>query len=89
MCPGRTLADANLYISIAQSVAAFTITKPIQDGKEVDLRAEYQAGAISHPMSYKVTITPRSPRYEELIRAVETEHPWETSHAEELKDLSR
>ncbi|KAB8261239.1 cytochrome P450 [Aspergillus pseudonomiae] len=89
VCPGRTLADANLYISIAQSVAAFTITKPIQDGKEVDLRAEYQAGAISHPMSYKVTITPRSPRYEELIRAVETEHPWETSHAEELKDLSR
>ncbi|KAK6814883.1 hypothetical protein RU639_009687 [Aspergillus parasiticus] len=87
VCPGRTLADANLYISISQSVAAFTITKPIRDGKEVDLRAEYQSGAISHPVPYNVTITPRSPRYEELIRSVETKHPWEKSHSEELKDL--
>ncbi|KAE8375526.1 cytochrome P450 [Aspergillus bertholletiae] len=87
VCPGRTLADTNLYISIAQSVAAFTVTKPTRDGKEVDLRPEYQAGAISHPVPYKVNITPRSPRYEELIRAVETDHPWEKSHSEELKDL--
>ncbi|OGM40602.1 cytochrome P450 monooxygenase [Aspergillus bombycis] len=89
VCPGRTLADANLYISIAQSVAAFAITKPTQNGKEVNLRAEYQASAISHPMPYKVTITPRSPRYEALIRAVETQHPWEKSHAEELTEIGR
>ncbi|KAE8164000.1 cytochrome P450 [Aspergillus tamarii] len=88
VCPGRTLADANLYISIAQSVAAFTIAKPTRDGKEIDLRAEYQAGAISHPVPYNVSIKPRRPRYEELIREVETDHPWEKSHSEQLKDLT-
>lgn len=71
ICPGRILADANLYISIAQCIAAaFTIIKPVQDGKQVDLRAELRAGAISNSAPYKVNITPRTPRYDEHIQAV-------------------
>ncbi|KAE8348889.1 cytochrome P450 [Aspergillus coremiiformis] len=87
VCPGQTLADATLYISIARSLAAFTITNLVQDGKEVDTRIEFQPGGISHPESYNVNITPRSPRHEELIRAVETEHPWEESHSRELQEI--
>ncbi|EIT81129.1 cytochrome protein [Aspergillus oryzae 3.042] len=85
VCPGRNLADSNLWLTIARTLAAFNIAKPIRDGKEVDIQPEFQAGLISHPEPFDVDIKPRSAGHHELILAGEKQYPWEESHAEELR----
>ncbi|GMF67658.1 unnamed protein product [Aspergillus oryzae] len=85
VCPGRNLADSNLWLTIARTLAAFNIAKPIRDGKEVDIQPEFQAGLISHPEPFDVDIKLRSAGHHELILAGEKQYPWEESHAEELR----
>ncbi|KNG81214.1 putative cytochrome P450 [Aspergillus nomiae NRRL 13137] len=87
ICPGRVMADAAIYLNIAQCLAAFNIGKKVVDGKEVEPRVEFQAALISHPEPYDVSIKPRSSMHEELIRAVEIDYPWEKSHADELVNI--
>lgn len=84
ICPGRFLADNTVYLSIARSLAVFNVTKAVENGKEVDFKAEFQAGVISHPLPWKFDIKPRSPAHEALILSVEKEHPWEPSDAKDL-----
>lgn len=83
-CPGRTLADSNVYLNIAQSLAVFNISKAVRDGKEVDVQPIFQAGSISHPAPFECSITPRSAGQEALIRAAEKDYPWGNGNAEEL-----
>ncbi|KAL2871204.1 cytochrome P450 [Aspergillus lucknowensis] len=83
ICPGRLLADSTIFLSIAQSLAVFDVRK---DG-ENSARAEFLPGVISHPVPFKLKITPRSKAHEELIRAVEIEHPWEESHAGDIEGI--
>ncbi|PWY84768.1 cytochrome P450 oxidoreductase OrdA-like protein [Aspergillus heteromorphus CBS 117.55] len=88
VCPGRTLADANVYLTIAQVLAVFEISKPVEDGKAVDLVPKFIPGVISHPAPYRVSVQPRSEAHRELIRSVEQEYPWEKSHAGELAKVA-
>lgn len=88
ICPGRTLARANIYLIVAQSLAAFNITKPKQNGSQCDSRPEFEAKFISSPVPYDVDIRVRSPVYEKLIRTVETEHPWEKGCSKEIASLA-
>jgi cytochrome P450 len=85
ICPGRELATNSIYLTIAQALAVFSLGKPVDDdGKEVDLIADFQPGVVSHPVPYKLTVKPRSPEHEALLRAFEVEHPWEESDAPSL-----
>lgn len=84
ICPGRILADITVYLSVARSLTVFNVTKVVEDGKEVEVKPEFQAGVISHPVPWKFNITPRSPAHEALILSVEKEHPWEQSDALDL-----
>lgn len=88
ICPGRNLARANVYLTVAQSLAAFQISKPKKNGTESGFRPEFQAGFVSSPAPYEIDIRVRSPAYENLIRTVETEYPWEQSHSKEIKSLA-
>lgn len=85
VCPGRTLADSNVYLNIVQALVVFNISKPVRDGKEVDVQPVFLAGSISHPAPFESSIKPRSPGYEALIRAAEKEYPLDKGHAEELQ----
>ncbi|OOF95350.1 hypothetical protein ASPCADRAFT_207823 [Aspergillus carbonarius ITEM 5010] len=87
VCPGRTLADSNIYLSLVQSLAVFRIKKPIKDGKEVEVKLEVLPGLLSHVAPYELEIKPRSQQHEALIRAVEAKYPWEKGHAEELSQV--
>lgn len=87
ICPARHLADNTLYLSAAQSLAAFNIRKAVEDGKEVDVQPKFQPGVISHPVPWKFHIEPRSAAHESLIRSVEQKHPWEASNATDLEDI--
>ena len=81
ICPGRVLADSSVYLNIAHSLAVFNIGKAVENGKEVDPVVHFEGGIISHPAPYKISIKPRSPKHEEIIRAVERLHPFEESDA--------
>lgn len=87
LCPGRILASSTLYLSISQSLAVFNVSKAVENGHEVDVQPEFQAGVISHPLPWKYNITPRSAEHEALVLSVEADHPWEQSHAPALNNL--
>lgn len=87
VCPGRILADITVYLSVAQSLAVFNVTKAVENDKEVEVKPEFQAGVISHPVPWKFNITPRSSAHKDLILSVEKLHPWEQSDAPELENI--
>ncbi|KAJ5628173.1 hypothetical protein N7490_010401 [Penicillium lividum] len=83
-CPGKLLADNTVYLTVSRSLTVFDIGKAIENGKEVDVKAEFQPGVISHPVAWKYDVKPRSPAHEALIVSAEKEHPYEESDAAAL-----
>lgn len=87
ICPGKLLAESSVWLTVAKSLAAFDIRKGIEDGKEVEPSVQFTSGIISHPYPFKTSIKARDTKHEELIRAVESEHPWEQSSAKALESI--
>ncbi|KAF3046783.1 hypothetical protein E8E11_009201 [Didymella keratinophila] len=89
ICPGRWVADNALFITIAQTLAVFNIEKPVDEvtGEIVEPEIKFEPGAVSHPLPYKASITPRSEKHAARIRAAEQEYPWEESDAKELESI--
>ncbi|KAK5126948.1 hypothetical protein LTR85_008306 [Meristemomyces frigidus] len=86
VCPGKVLADASLYLTFAQSLSAFSIRKPLDDGgNEINAEHSFGSGIIAHPGTFNVRVTPRSEQHNVLIEAVLKEHPWKESDAKNLK----
>lgn len=88
ICPGRYVADNALFITIAQTLAVFDIGKLVQNGKVVEPEVKFEPGTVSHPVSYRVSIRPRSKLHEELIRVAESKYPWEQSDAKEIENVA-
>ncbi|KAH9943938.1 cytochrome P450 [Amylocystis lapponica] len=71
VCPGQTLADMSLYLTIVTTLALFDIGKERgADGAAVEPRTEYTEGVISHPPPFGLAITPRSEEAARLILAL-------------------
>jgi cytochrome P450 len=89
ICPGRHIADANLYLTIAQSLAALDVKKEVDKvtGEVLEPKIHMLPGVIGHPKPYHCRITPRNDKYAELIQSVEIEHPWEEGDAHLLRGL--
>lgn len=89
VCSGKLLAESSVWLTIAKSLAAFTVEKALDtDGKVIETELRAAPGLISHPYPFKADIKPRSAAHEALIREVERAHPWEKSHADRLEDFS-
>ncbi|EJC98989.1 cytochrome P450 [Fomitiporia mediterranea MF3/22] len=86
-CPGRELADASMYLTIAQSLAVFNISKVVEDGKEVEPVVAFSSGVISHPAEFRACVKPRSAKAEALIHTVEEEYPFQSNDAKVLNGL--
>ncbi|KAJ5980223.1 hypothetical protein N7481_007521 [Penicillium waksmanii] len=90
VCPGRQIADASLFLTIANTLAVFDVRKPLgEDGKEIDPPQDFTPGIISHPIPYKCRITPRTKEHEKLIVDFEKYHPFENSDADDLDKALR
>ncbi|KAF2501128.1 cytochrome P450, partial [Lophium mytilinum] len=69
ICPGRLLADSAMFVTIAQTLAAYTMTSPVgPDGKEITPKTEYIPGIVAHLKPFDVNFNLRDPKYEEIIR---------------------
>ncbi|KAJ5297431.1 hypothetical protein N7508_007680 [Penicillium antarcticum] len=66
VCPGRFLADKTVFLTVAQSLAVFDISKPVQSGVGVTT-PHFDPGVISHPSPFQCEIKPRTPELEALI----------------------
>ncbi|ROV94041.1 hypothetical protein VMCG_08273 [Cytospora schulzeri] len=85
ICPGKQFADISVWLTVVRSLAVFDIRKGVDDsGKEIEPEVSFSPGIISHPTPFKATVKPRSSVHENLIRQVESQHPWEKSSAGEL-----
>lgn len=88
ICPGRELADSDLFLTIAISLAAFNIVKTKNATySEDDSSLRFMSGVVSHPIEFECEAEPRSEKSAELVRAVEYEHPLEKSDAAVLQNL--
>ncbi|KAL5046488.1 hypothetical protein BDW71DRAFT_181799 [Aspergillus fruticulosus] len=87
ICPGRILAESNIYLTIAMSLAAFNIGKPVRDGEEIDVQPHFLPGITSHPAPFELSIQLRDPKYEAMILSVQDEHPWETKDADIVRGM--
>lgn len=83
-CPGRTLADSNIFLTIARSLNVFKISKPPKGPNSQDLNVKFLPGVISHPAPFKLSIQPRSAAHRDLIQSLEQSFPWEKGDAEFL-----
>ncbi|KEQ59892.1 putative cytochrome P450 [Aureobasidium melanogenum CBS 110374] len=82
ICPGRVLADASLFLVIAQSLAVFSINKTVdKEGKVVEPVHGFMSGTVSYPKAFEVGVVPRSQKHEELIDEVIERYPWQESDA--------
>ncbi|KAJ7069436.1 cytochrome P450 [Mycena amicta] len=61
ICPGKHLATAILWMTIASILATFTIEKSVDEqGKVIEPTYEYFAGIVSTPTPFECRVTPRS-----------------------------
>lgn len=60
-----------MYLTIAQSLAAFEFGKAIdEDGNVIEPNINYGPGFVNHPPPFGVTTKVRSPEMERLIMAI-------------------
>ncbi|KAJ6527992.1 cytochrome P450 [Mycena vulgaris] len=70
VCPGKHMAYASLWITIASILATLEIKKAQdKDGSEIEPSYEYFPGLISLPLPFECSITPRSSQAVEIIQA--------------------
>jgi len=68
MCPGRFMAEAQIWISIACILACFNIGPGVDKyGKPIKTEAKFASGMICHPLPFDFTITPRGEWAKALI----------------------
>jgi len=70
VCTGSHFADANIFIVAASILAAFNISKPLdENGNEVDPVVSFSTGMVTHADPFECTIKPRSAAAVSLIQA--------------------
>lgn len=88
VCPGRELADASVFLSIAMSLWALDIRKARDEkGNVIEPKVYFTAGKVSYLDPFKCDIRPRSVKHDQLIRTVEDEHPMPDGDAALLEGL--
>ncbi|KAJ8096416.1 hypothetical protein PM082_011579 [Marasmius tenuissimus] len=59
VCPGRLLADASIFVTLATCLAALDISPVIENGKPVLPEVKSEGGAVNRLKPFKCKITPR------------------------------
>ncbi|KEY72664.1 hypothetical protein S7711_09162 [Stachybotrys chartarum IBT 7711] len=88
ICPGRYVADSNLFLGIAQILACFNISKAVdENGKPIEPQLHHTPGLVSHPERFSYNITPRSLAHQDLIKGVAKEDYMQRGDSGKLGDI--
>ncbi|KAG6909526.1 hypothetical protein DXG01_017083 [Tephrocybe rancida] len=67
-CPGNHFAHFAVWFSMVGLLSAFEISPEVdENGKEIPIKAEFEAGAIRHTKPFKVRFTPRHSKVPDLL----------------------
>lgn len=88
-CPGRFLADSNLYLNISQLLSVFTI------GNAVDANGSYigvhdikpKPGVLSYPEKFEYSVKVRDGKAKDLLEHIKREFPGEPSNVKDLDGI--
>ncbi|KAJ7640875.1 cytochrome P450 [Mycena polygramma] len=70
ICPGRKMANSEMFIVVASVLAAFDISAAFDgDGKIIEPSGEYGSGMLRYPKAFKCSIKPRSAEAAALVEA--------------------
>ena len=68
ICPGRHLADMNIWLSIAVTLATLSIGRACDgDGAKVTPEVGFVDGMINHPAPFRCDIQPRWAQAEDML----------------------
>ncbi|TFK28471.1 cytochrome P450 [Coprinopsis marcescibilis] len=71
-CAGSHIAESLLWLTIASVLSMFEISKPLdENGRPVDVTAEYGSGIIAHSPPFACTVVPRCTDAKETIKALQ------------------
>ncbi|KAH7890379.1 cytochrome P450 [Phlebopus sp. FC_14] len=69
ICPGRFMADAQIWISIACILTVFNVyPAKNEQGEPLKVEAEFESGMICHPKPFSFDISPRSESAKSLVK---------------------
>ncbi|TFY75756.1 hypothetical protein EWM64_g8256 [Hericium alpestre] len=72
ICAGQHLADANVWILVATTLALYMFSNmKDENGNVIPIDISFSAGLVSHPAPFKCTIKPRDAEAEALIRSLQ------------------
>ncbi|KAG6899211.1 hypothetical protein C0993_012226 [Termitomyces sp. T159_Od127] len=84
-CPGRELANANMFLLMSMMLTVFDITKAVDaDGHEITPEWRFGPGTVSHPNTFPYKLKPRSTSAEALICNIFEEHPLPPTNAKDV-----
>ncbi|TFY70051.1 hypothetical protein EVG20_g2890 [Dentipellis fragilis] len=66
VCPGMLLVDVSLFTAVAGILAAFNVSKVVENGVVVEPTVEYTSG-ISRPKPFKFSIKPRNEQLASIL----------------------
>ncbi|KAI0926476.1 hypothetical protein AcV7_005406 [Taiwanofungus camphoratus] len=68
ICPGRFVAVAQLFVTIASILSVFDIRPGLdEDGKPIHVEPDFTFGVASHPLPFKCSIAPRGDYVRQLL----------------------
>jgi cytochrome P450 len=74
-CPGRFFADANMYLNIVQTLAAFSIGKAMDANRnETEVNVKPGRGILTYPSEFAFDVKPRSASHADLVRQTEQQY---------------
>ncbi|THV00608.1 cytochrome P450 [Dendrothele bispora CBS 962.96] len=69
ICPGRSLADSSVWLTVALVLATCNISKGLdENGNEVDPVVKFSSSTICRAEDFKYTIKPRSEKVVQLVK---------------------
>ncbi|KAG6847021.1 hypothetical protein H0H93_010588 [Arthromyces matolae] len=84
-CPGKELANANMFLFISMMLACFDIKKALDtEGNEITPNIKFGSGTVSHPEPFPFDIKIRSADAEALVANVFEDHPRSPSNAKDI-----
>ncbi|KAI0093002.1 cytochrome P450 [Irpex rosettiformis] len=74
ICPGRHLAEANIWLAIARILSVFTVTKAKdENGKPIEPVIKWGTGLVRHPEPFVFDMLPRDGNAPLLIRSANSQ----------------
>ncbi|KAF8075301.1 cytochrome P450 oxidoreductase [Lyophyllum atratum] len=84
-CPGRELANSNMFLLMSMMLSVFDISKAKDaNGVEITPELKFGSGTVSHPKPFPFSVKPRSADAEAFVGSIFEDNPPPPTDAKDL-----